>query len=184
MKTNLKLIINNKYDADKKKIFFEKKELKIILDLYAKMVSEGSWKDYGLTISAKQVGFSIFKTLLMLYFSWCSWSVLSRPCSQTFSDISREKFGLFFPPKNPLGKFTTLLRSGKHVLVSVRVCFAGTEARKREEHEGNQVVRETDRTERAVGLCTAGARRELRSRKGGLLRRRQPRRQRLSLIHI
>ena len=55
MKTNLKLIINNKYDADKKK------ELKIILDLYAKMVSEGSWKDYGLTISAKQVGFSIFK---------------------------------------------------------------------------------------------------------------------------
>ena len=61
MKTNLKLIINNKYDADKKKIFFEKKELKIILDLYAKMVSEGSWKDYGLTISAKQVGFSIFK---------------------------------------------------------------------------------------------------------------------------
>ena len=25
------------------------------------MVSEGSWKDYGLTISAKQVGFSIFK---------------------------------------------------------------------------------------------------------------------------
>ena len=45
----------------KKKIFFEKKELKIILDLYAKMVSEGSWKDYGLTISAKQVGFSFFK---------------------------------------------------------------------------------------------------------------------------
>ena len=66
MKTNLKLIINNKYDADKKKIFFEKKELKIILDLYAKMVSEGSWKDYGLTISAKQVGFSILKMQLRM----------------------------------------------------------------------------------------------------------------------
>ena len=25
------------------------------------MVSDGSWKDYGLTISSKQVGFSIFK---------------------------------------------------------------------------------------------------------------------------
>ena len=25
------------------------------------MVSEGSWKDYGLSISAKQVGFSVFK---------------------------------------------------------------------------------------------------------------------------
>ena len=41
--------------------FFEKNELKIILDLYAKMVSEGSWKDYGLNISSKQVGFSVFK---------------------------------------------------------------------------------------------------------------------------
>ena len=61
MKTNLKLIVNNKFDADNKKNFFEKKELKIILDLYAKMVSEGSWKDYGLAISAKQVGFSVFK---------------------------------------------------------------------------------------------------------------------------
>ena len=36
-------------------------ELKIILDLYGKMVSEGSWKDYGLNISSKQVGFSVFK---------------------------------------------------------------------------------------------------------------------------
>ena len=36
-------------------------ELKVILDLYAKMVSEGSWKDYGLNISSKQVGFSVFK---------------------------------------------------------------------------------------------------------------------------
>ena len=35
--------------------------MKIILDLYAKMVSEGSWRDYGLNISSKQVGFSVFK---------------------------------------------------------------------------------------------------------------------------
>ena len=45
----------------KKKNFFEKDELKIILDLYAKMVSEGSWKDYGLSISTKRVSFSVFK---------------------------------------------------------------------------------------------------------------------------
>ena len=43
------------------KQFFEKDELKIILDLYAKMVSEGSWKDYGLNISSKQVSFSVFR---------------------------------------------------------------------------------------------------------------------------
>ena len=61
MRTNLKLIINNSFEQNKREFFFEKKELKIILNLYAKMVSEGSWKDYGLTISAKQVGFSVFK---------------------------------------------------------------------------------------------------------------------------
>ena len=60
MNNNLRLIIDN---VNKKNIeekhFFEKDELKIILDLYAKMVSEGSWKDYGLNISSKQVGFSL-----------------------------------------------------------------------------------------------------------------------------
>ena len=61
MKNSLKLIINNNLVQNKNKFFFEKKELKIILNLYAKMVSEGSWKDYGLTISSKQVGFSVFK---------------------------------------------------------------------------------------------------------------------------
>ena len=62
MNNNLRLVVNN---IDRKKLednhFFEKDELKIILDLYAKMVSEGSWKDYGLSISSRQVGFSVFK---------------------------------------------------------------------------------------------------------------------------
>tara|TARA_B100000686_G_scaffold1468_1_gene1648 strand:- start:284 stop:622 length:339 start_codon:yes stop_codon:yes gene_type:complete len=61
MNKNLKLIINNTLSKKEQRHFFEKDELKIILDLYAKMVSHGSWKDYGLTISSKQVGFSIFK---------------------------------------------------------------------------------------------------------------------------
>ena len=61
MKNNLKLVINNIYSERKPQYFFEKNELKIILDLYAKMVSEGSWKDYGLNISSKQVGFCVFK---------------------------------------------------------------------------------------------------------------------------
>ena len=61
MKNNLRLVINNFYLENENKYFFEKNELKIILDLYAKMVSEGSWKDYGLNISSKQVGFSVFK---------------------------------------------------------------------------------------------------------------------------
>jgi len=61
MNRNLKLVVNNSFNNQSKKYFFEKYELKIILDLYGKMVSEGSWKDYGLNISSKQVGFSVFK---------------------------------------------------------------------------------------------------------------------------
>ena len=62
MNKKLRLVINNqsfkKYEEES---FFEKDELKIILDLYAKMVSKGSWKDYGLQISSKRVSFSVFK---------------------------------------------------------------------------------------------------------------------------
>ena len=61
MNRNLKLVVNNLKKDEEIKYFFEKDELKIILDLYAKMVSEGSWRDYGLAISSKQVSFSVFK---------------------------------------------------------------------------------------------------------------------------
>ena len=62
MNNNLRLVINNVNDKKiEEKHFFEKDELKIILNLYAKMVSEGSWRDYGLNISSKQIGFSVFK---------------------------------------------------------------------------------------------------------------------------
>ena len=61
MRSNLKLVVNNPSNRIEEKHFFEREELKIILDLYAKMVSEGSWKDYGLSISSKQVSFSVFR---------------------------------------------------------------------------------------------------------------------------
>ena len=61
MNRNLKLVVNNLKKDEEIKYFFERNELKIILDLYAKMVSEGSWRDYGLSISSKQVSFSVFK---------------------------------------------------------------------------------------------------------------------------
>ena len=56
---HLKLVINN--EKKQKDIFFNKNELQTILNLYAKMVSNGEWKDYGLSISSKQVSFSVFK---------------------------------------------------------------------------------------------------------------------------
>ena len=61
MNRNLKLVVNNPHKQIEERQFFEKNELKVILDLYAKMVSEGSWKDYGLNISSRQVSFSVFK---------------------------------------------------------------------------------------------------------------------------
>jgi hypothetical protein len=55
---HLKLVVNN--INRKKDIFFAKTELKLILNLYAKMVSSGEWKDYGLSISKKEVSFNVY----------------------------------------------------------------------------------------------------------------------------
>ena len=55
---HLKLVINN--EKKKRDIFFNKTELKLILNLYAEMVSDGEWKDYGLSISKKEVSFNVY----------------------------------------------------------------------------------------------------------------------------
>jgi len=55
---HLKLVINN--EKKEKNIFFNKTELRLILNLYAKMVSGGEWKDYGLSISKKEVSFNVY----------------------------------------------------------------------------------------------------------------------------
>ena len=57
---NIKLIINNDVAKDKEK-FFIKKELKCILNLYAKMVSNGSWKDYSFSSGSKEVSFNVYQ---------------------------------------------------------------------------------------------------------------------------
>ena len=56
---HLKLVINN--ENRKKDIFFNKSELQLILNLYAKMVSSGDWKDYGLSISKREVNFNVYR---------------------------------------------------------------------------------------------------------------------------
>ena len=56
---HLSLVVNNK--NKKKEIFFNKEELKLILNLYARMVSSGEWKDYGLNISKKEVSFNVYR---------------------------------------------------------------------------------------------------------------------------
>jgi hypothetical protein len=57
---NIKLIINNDIKKDKEK-FFIRKELQSILNLYAKMVSNGSWKDYSFSSGSREVSFDIYQ---------------------------------------------------------------------------------------------------------------------------
>ena len=57
---NIKLVINNDLKKEKEK-FFVKRELQSILNLYAKMVSNGTWKDYSLYTGNKEISFNIYK---------------------------------------------------------------------------------------------------------------------------
>ena len=56
----IKLVINNDFQKEKEK-FFIRKELQCILNLYAKMVSNGSWKDYSFSSGSREVSFDIYQ---------------------------------------------------------------------------------------------------------------------------
>ena len=58
---NLKLVVNNISNNKDKEIFFVKKELQTILNLYGKMVSNGTWKDYGVSIGPREISFDIYQ---------------------------------------------------------------------------------------------------------------------------
>ena len=59
---SLKLVVNNVSNNSKdREIFFVKKELQTILNLYGKMVSNGTWKDYGVSIGQKEISFDIYQ---------------------------------------------------------------------------------------------------------------------------
>ena len=57
----LKLVINNEKNKNQREIFFVKKELKTILNLYAKMVSNGNWRDYSLSSGSKEISFDVYQ---------------------------------------------------------------------------------------------------------------------------
>ena len=56
---SIKLVINNNLKIEKEK-FFIKGELQCILNLYAKMVSNGTWKDYSFSSGSKEVSFDVY----------------------------------------------------------------------------------------------------------------------------
>ena len=57
----IRLIINNDIKKREKERFFVKRELQCILNLYAKMVSNGSWKDYSFSTGTKDVSFDVYQ---------------------------------------------------------------------------------------------------------------------------
>jgi len=92
MKDRLKLIVNNKiYNRER---FFIKEELKSILNLYARKVSSGDWKDYGLSINKKEITFDVYQ----------------RSSEKPIYRISKN-----LNPKNKAEKFFVLDRNGKVV---------------------------------------------------------------------
>ena len=56
----MKLVVNNDLRKEKEK-FFIRKELQCILNLYAKMVSNGSWKDYSFSTGLREVSFDVYQ---------------------------------------------------------------------------------------------------------------------------
>ena len=57
---NIRLVINNETKKEKEK-FFVKRELQCILDLYAKMVSNGAWKDYSFSSGSREISFDVYQ---------------------------------------------------------------------------------------------------------------------------
>ena len=57
----IRLIVNNSIKQKEREKFFIKKELQCILNLYAKMVSNGSWKDYSFSSCKKEISFDVYQ---------------------------------------------------------------------------------------------------------------------------
>ena len=86
----LKLVVNNRF-FDKEN-FFIKKELKTILNLYAKKVSSGDWKDYGLSINKKEISFDVYQR------------ASEKPIYRIYKNLN---------PKNKTEKYYILDRNGR-----------------------------------------------------------------------
>ena len=58
---NIKLVVSNDIQKKEKEKFFIKKELQCILNLYAKMVSNGTWKDYSFSSGSREISFDVYQ---------------------------------------------------------------------------------------------------------------------------
>ena len=58
---NIRLVVNNTGQKKEKEKFFIKRELQCILNLYAKMVSNGTWKDYSFSSGSKEISFDVYQ---------------------------------------------------------------------------------------------------------------------------
>ena len=59
--SNLRLVVNNNIRKKERELFFVKRELQSILNLYFKMVSNGKWKDYSVSTGSKEISFDVYQ---------------------------------------------------------------------------------------------------------------------------
>ena len=65
-----KLSNSNSFEKKETKVSFNRKELSLILNIYGKMVANGEWRDYGISILKEVSIFSIYKHYLNIQFIW------------------------------------------------------------------------------------------------------------------
>ena len=82
------VIKNKKY---KEEIFFNRKELGEILNIYGSMVAKGEWKDYAIFINKNVVGFDIYR------------KATEKPLFQIIKNL-KSKFGQKYCLKDQHGK--------------------------------------------------------------------------------
>ena len=107
--SKLKLIIDNSHqDFEEKEYFFNKNELKIILNLYAKMASQGFWKDYSFSVTKKKVSFSIYRR------------ASERPILNICKNFKPNNYNLKYYIADTQGNILSMSKNIEHLINKVR----------------------------------------------------------------
>ena len=87
----------------KEEIFFNRKELGEILNIYGSMVAKGEWKDYAIFINKNVVGFDIYR------------KATEKPLFQIIKNL-KSKFGQKYCLKDQHGKIVKYSSELKYII--------------------------------------------------------------------
>ena len=110
---NIRLVVDN--DRKIKQPYFIKKELQIILNLYAKMVSNGAWKDYSLYAGNKEISFNVYKRASEKPFLRILKNL--KPCNKNEKYLIKDKNGAIIQKSENLNLLIDRTNLGKIKLI-------------------------------------------------------------------